>query len=54
MAKKVENELTRDTDILNGKLTFEDRRKIDKEWARAIKIGVRGFLAKEQKQSKKK
>jgi hypothetical protein len=54
MTKKVEPSMTRDTDILNGTLTFEDRRKIDKEWARAIKLGVRGLLAKEQPRKKKK
>jgi hypothetical protein len=53
MAKTKENELTRDTDILNGKLTFEDRRKIDKEWAKARQKGLLGFLAPEKPRKKK-
>ena len=53
MTKNAEPSMTRDTDILNGTLTFEDRRKIDKEWAKAVKLGVRGFLAKENKKNKK-
>lgn len=52
--RKIEdNDLSRDTMILNGTLSFEDRRKIDKAWKRAIKLGPLEMMRKDSVQNKK-
>lgn len=52
--KSINENLRRDTDILEGKLTHADRARITKAWNRAIKLGLHGLWRVEERRDAKR
>ena len=47
------SELSRDTDRLEGRITHAEQAKIDKEWARAVRLGFEKMAIIDQKRKRK-
>ena len=49
-----ESKLMRDSDLLQGRITHAEQMKIDKAWARAIKLGFPKLSAIQQRRESKR
>jgi hypothetical protein len=48
------DDLKRDTQLLNGEITFEQKRVINRKWARASHLGLLGIMAVKARRDSKR
>ena len=49
-----DSKLNRDTQLLNGEISFEHRRDINRKWARASHLGLLGLMAVKARRDNKR